>query len=107
MCAAPPPDPDFCLRSTDSPVTSVCFWNRTPGETSTSHVVSGTEMGAVDVWDLSLRRRVYHLQAHQGAVLWLKHLEADGRILSQGRDGRTVLWQCEPDAWTLIGKYHH
>ncbi|EHH62319.1 Guanine nucleotide-binding protein subunit beta-like protein 1, partial [Macaca fascicularis] len=91
-CPPPPPDPQFVLRGTQSPVHALHFWE---GAQAQGHPVlfSGSQSGLVHVWSLQTRRAVATLDGHGGqCVTWLQMLPQGHQLLSQGRDLKLCLW---------------
>ncbi|XP_074062594.1 guanine nucleotide-binding protein subunit beta-like protein 1 isoform X2 [Macrotis lagotis] len=88
----PPPPPQFVLRGTQSAVNSLHFSCQTEAP-SLPLLFSGSLNGLVHVWNLQTRRVDITLDGHAGqSVYWVKTLEDQHLLLSQGRDLKLCLW---------------
>ncbi|XP_013398496.1 guanine nucleotide-binding protein subunit beta-like protein 1 [Lingula anatina] len=98
------PDPSYILRGAHSEVTSLTFTHAAESRgTSPAGLISGTLTGAIQMWDWTTKRIIKTVEAHKGeSLLWLAN-PGDGRLLSQGRDGRLVLWDCSGEDWRQLG----
>nr|XP_012309607.1 guanine nucleotide-binding protein subunit beta-like protein 1 [Aotus nancymaae]XP_012309608.1 guanine nucleotide-binding protein subunit beta-like protein 1 [Aotus nancymaae] len=91
-CPLPPPDPQFVLRGTQSPVHALHFCE---GGQAQGHplLFSGSQSGLVHIWSLRMRRALTTLAGHGGqCVTWLQTLPQGHQLLSQGRDLKLCLW---------------
>uniref|UniRef100_A0A2R8MJG3 G protein subunit beta 1 like n=1 Tax=Callithrix jacchus TaxID=9483 RepID=A0A2R8MJG3_CALJA len=91
-CPLPPPDPQFVLRGTQSPVHALHFCE---GRQAQGHplLFSGSQSGLVHIWSLQMRRALTTLDGHGGqCVTWLQTLPQGHQLLSQGRDLKLCLW---------------
>ncbi|XP_035901794.1 guanine nucleotide-binding protein subunit beta-like protein 1 [Anopheles stephensi] len=79
-----PPDPVFCLRSSEScSYYSLCF--HTP-----EHLYAGTDKGTVQLWELQTNRTSYQLSVGSSPILSLTH--SDDALITQEKDGSVKLW---------------
>ena len=89
------PDPDFILRGSSAPITSLLYLNHD----ESTHLLSGNQNGQLDMWDFKTRRVCQSHAAHPGSVLL--HLEQLDKVqfLSQGRDGFVHVWKSNGSEW--------
>ncbi|KAK2500584.1 hypothetical protein MC885_000926 [Smutsia gigantea] len=98
----PPPDPQFVLRGTQSPVHALHFCRGAQGQ---GHplLLSGALSGLVHIWSLQTWRTVATLDGHRGqCVTWLQTLPQGHQLLSQGRDLRVCLWDLAEGRNTVV-----
>ncbi|XP_029424139.1 guanine nucleotide-binding protein subunit beta-like protein 1 isoform X2 [Nannospalax galili] len=98
----PPPDPQFVLRGTQSPVNALhfCQASQAPGSPL---LFSGSQSGLVHIWSLQTRRAVATLNGHGGqSVTWLQTLPQGHQLLSQGRDLQLCLWDIAEGRNTIM-----
>ena len=85
------PEPDTVLRGHAAEVTSAAFAPTEWDATNPPLLLSAALDGDVRIWSLTTRRPLASVAAHRAAVLAVCPL-ADGRVLSQGRDGVARIW---------------
>ncbi|XP_078010591.1 guanine nucleotide-binding protein subunit beta-like protein 1 isoform X6 [Phascolarctos cinereus] len=92
VMALPPPPPRFVLRGSQSAVNTLHFSCRSEAD-SPPLLFSGSLSGLIHVWNLQTRRVDTTLDGHAGqSVYWVKILEGQHLLLSQGRDLKLCLW---------------
>ncbi|XP_008057878.1 guanine nucleotide-binding protein subunit beta-like protein 1 isoform X2 [Carlito syrichta] len=98
----PPPDPQFVLRGTQSPVHALHFREGAQAQ-GRPLLFSGSQGGLVHIWSLQTRRAVTTLDGHGGqCVIWLQTLPQGHQLLSQGRDLRLCLWDLAEGRNTIV-----
>ncbi|XP_027715235.1 guanine nucleotide-binding protein subunit beta-like protein 1 isoform X2 [Vombatus ursinus] len=92
VMALAPPSPQFVLRGSQSAVNTLHFSCRSKAH-SPPLLFSGSLGGLIHVWNLETRRVDTTLDGHAGqSVYWVKTLEGQHLLLSQGRDLKLCLW---------------
>lgn len=56
--------------------------------------VTGGSLGIVRVWEFSSGKFVSENRAHSNAITSVKFSPDDKQIVSAGRDGMVVVWNC-------------
>ncbi|KAI9694085.1 MAG: Guanine nucleotide binding protein (G protein), beta polypeptide 1-like [Bathelium mastoideum] len=82
----PPAQPVYVLRGHCSAIHAVAFVRHN------SRLLVGDADGWASLWSLASKRAVAVWRAHRAAVLGLTEW-GDENIISQGRDGRLIVWQ--------------
>ena len=100
--AGAPPDPIYILRSTGDTVTCLQFVGNYGDKPAC--LLSGTEKGNIESWDLRTRRVTQTIPAHVGhSVLSVQQL-SETSVLTQGRDGCIHTWDCSTPQWINTGQ---
>uniref|UniRef100_A0A2I4C276 Guanine nucleotide-binding protein subunit beta-like protein 1 n=1 Tax=Austrofundulus limnaeus TaxID=52670 RepID=A0A2I4C276_AUSLI len=96
----PAPNPIYTLRGAGGALNTLHF--RCNGQDSPL-LFSGSENGAVHIWNLNSRRPVKVVEAHTGSsVIWVSTLQSTGSLLSQGRDLQVCLWDLRDGGCELL-----
>ncbi|KAI9690631.1 MAG: hypothetical protein M1820_009962 [Bogoriella megaspora] len=82
--------PVYVLRGHRSAIHSLTFLRHN------SRLLSGDADGWAVLWTLASKRPAAVWKAHEGAVLGLVRW-GDERVISQGRDGKVIVWQLKSD----------
>lgn len=115
--AQTPPDPTHILHNPSGPVTALTTFRTKEGGEET--LVSGSNNGAINIWNLNVYRSLKTWQAHSGSIAWLGALDdRPGYIISQARHESLIIWNekeiavyrllvdhegfCKCDLWTNI-----
>ncbi|KAB8342841.1 hypothetical protein FH972_022439 [Carpinus fangiana] len=81
----PPALPTYILRGHACPVHALTFFHQN------SRLASGDADGYIVVWSVSIKRPVVVWQAHAASILGIQSW-GDGKLISQGRDGKILVW---------------
>ncbi|XP_076063114.1 guanine nucleotide-binding protein subunit beta-like protein 1 isoform X2 [Oratosquilla oratoria] len=99
--SAPPPDPVFVLRGTQSGVTSLTFL-KPPEDQLTQYIAAGTQDGDVLIWDIKTKAVTLDWKASDNtSILWL-HSHSPSHLWTQGRCDHATLWDLNIPAPTPI-----
>lgn len=91
-----PPDPVYCLKSTDlSSFHSLCFH-------TSERLYAGTTKGTVQLWDLQINRCTYQLSVGTSPIIHIAHTE--DALITQEKDGYVKLWELANSAYVLRHK---
>ncbi|XP_017270031.1 guanine nucleotide-binding protein subunit beta-like protein 1 [Kryptolebias marmoratus] len=96
----PAPTPIYTLRGAGGALNTLHF--RCNGE-DTPLLFSGSEKGAVHIWNLNSRRAEKVVEAHSGSsVIWVSTLQSTDSLISQGRDMQVRLWDLRDGGGELL-----
>ena len=93
----PPAQPVYVLRGHSVSVHALAFLRHN------LRLLTGDADGWVSLWSLASKRAVAVWRAHHATVLALKEWD-DEKIVSQGRDGRLIVWQLRPHDEPVLEK---
>jgi len=91
--AKPSPQPVAVLRGHTAAVNDVAFLP------ASEVLVSGATDGELRAWDVETRRTTSSHSGHGGSGVLAVHPFGANAVLSQGRDGRVVLWDMGAGGW--------
>ena len=95
-----PPDPVFTLRGSSSPITYLKF-----SDPATNLLISGSEDGQVNIWDLKTHRSTGSIEACDGqSVLWIEFIR-DDHLVTFGKDGIAQIWEAAESRWEKTGNF--
>lgn len=100
------PDPDFILRGSGAPITSLLHGQNLSSKSSGHGLISGNMDGYIHFWDLKTRRPRHALHAHPGYSVLSLHETGPGELCSLGRDGFVHIWTAAGADWHVKGKSH-
>ncbi|XP_062561914.1 guanine nucleotide-binding protein subunit beta-like protein 1 [Armigeres subalbatus] len=93
MTALLPPDPVYCLKSSDlGAFHSLCFH-------TSERLYAGNFHGKVQLWDLQTNRSPYQLAAGKSPIIGLAHTE--DALITQEKEGTVKLWELTNSAYVL------
>lgn len=91
-----PPEPVYILRGHASAVNSLLFLR------GNLRLLSGDSSGFIVLWDLTIKRPTAVWKAHGEGIIGIDGW-TDGRILTQGRDGKIRVWSLTPSDEEMAG----